>query len=74
VLPIGNQAGANPFMLGGGMGGMGGFGGGMGMGGGGGGFCMGGFCMGGFGGMMGGFGFMDVEDDLRVDRLGIRDR
>jgi hypothetical protein len=72
VLPIGNQAGANPFMLGGGMGGMGGFGGGM--GGGMGGFCMGGFCGGGFGGMMGGGGFMDVEDDPRFDRLEIRDR
>jgi hypothetical protein len=28
----------------------------------GGGFCMGGFCMGGFG-----MGFMDVEDDLRLE-------
>jgi hypothetical protein len=64
VLPISNQAGANPFMLGGGLGGMGGFGGGLGGFGGmmGGGFCMGGFCMGGFG-----MGFMDVEDDLRLE-------
>ena len=63
VLPISNQAGANPFMLGGGLGGMGGFGGGMG----GGGFC-GGFC-GGFGG-----GFMNIDDDLRLDRFEIRPR
>jgi hypothetical protein len=63
VLPISSQAGANPFALGGGLGGMGGFGGGLGGGmmGGGGGFCMGG----GFGGMMG--GFMNVDDDLRLE-------
>jgi hypothetical protein len=67
VLPISNQAGANPFMLGGGLGGMGGFGGGLG-GGGGGGFCMGGFCMGGFCG-----GFMNVLDDFHAHgRLRIR--
>ncbi|MEQ8786790.1 MAG: hypothetical protein RIC55_10850 [Pirellulaceae bacterium] len=74
VLPISNQAGANPFLLGGGLGGMGGFGGGLG-GGMGGGFCMGGMCGGGFGGMMGGgFGFMDVEDDLHLDRFEIINR
>jgi len=66
VLPISNQAGANPFALGGGVGGNGGFGGGLNGGGRG---------QGGFGGQQGGFGggfgggqggVFAVEDDLRL--------
>ena len=67
VLPINSGAGANPFMLGGGLGGQGGFGGGMGgnMGGGMGGMGnnMGGNGFGGMGGMGGGGGFFDVVDE-----------
>ncbi|HZZ74019.1 MAG TPA: hypothetical protein VFE24_17330 [Pirellulales bacterium] len=76
VLPINNGAGANPFSLGGGLGGQGGFGGGLGggqanpagggFGGGGGGFGGGGFGGGGFGG--GGGGAFNLPDLQRLNK------
>ncbi len=79
VLPISSGAGANPFQLGGGLGGRGGFGGGLGGGGGGmggGGFGGGGFGGGGLGGGLGGGGGFGggglgggvffVEDEIRL--------
>lgn len=69
VLPISSGAQANPFMLGGGLGGQGGFGGGLGGfggGGGGGGFGGGGFGGGGLGGGGLGGGVFAVEEELSL--------